>query len=332
VLGSARGAGRVVRANPGASLVDLGDGVLAVEFHSKMNTIDADVVGMLRAGVEEASRNFLALVIGSEAVNFSAGANLVLLVSAAQAGRFAEIEGMVSAFQETALALKYAGVPVVVATGGLAIGGGCELMLHADRVQAAVESYIGLVETSVGLIPAGGGTKEMLLRAMEARPAGARDPLLPYVQRAFETIAFARVSGSAIDAKRLGYLRGTDGVTMNGERLIADAKSRALARVREGYAPPPRPRAIPVGGDAVLAALTLGVHLAWRAGRISDHDSLVGRRLAWVLSGGTLPHQTTVTESYLLELEREAFLGLCGERKTIERIGYTLKTGKPLRN
>jgi 3-hydroxyacyl-CoA dehydrogenase len=332
VMRSARERGRVVRTSPGASLVDLGDGVLAVEFHSKMNTIDADVIGMLQAGVDEASRNFRALVVGSEAANFSAGANLVLVATAAQEGRFGDIERMVATFQQTALALKYAEVPVVAAASGLTLGGGCELMLHADCVQAAVESYIGLVEVSVGLVPAGGGTKEMLLRALEARPPGARDALLPHVQRAFETIAFAKVSGSAPDATRIGYLRARDGLTMNGERLIADAKARALARVSDGYVPPARPRAIPAGGEGVLASLSLGVHLAWRAGRISDHDALVGRKLAWILAGGPLPHQTTVSETYLLELEREAFLSLCGERKTLERITYTLKTGKPLRN
>jgi len=332
VIRSAREQSRVVQTADGASLVDLGDGVLAVEFHSKMNTIDADAIGMLHAGVQEAARNFRALVVGNEAVNFSAGANLARLVLAAGAGRFDEIDGMVRAFQSATLALKYADVPVVVAPRGLAIGGGCEIMLHADRVQAAVESYIGLVETSVGLIPGGGGTKEMLIRSLEARPAGATGNLLPYVQRAFETIAFARVSTSGPDATRLGYLRATDGFTMNRDRVIADAKKKALDRAEEGYRPPSRPLAIPVGGEGLLASLTLGVHLAWRAGRISDHDAVIARRLAWVLSGGSLPHATTVSEEYLLDLEREAFLSLCGERKTQGRIGYTLKSGKPLRN
>jgi len=306
--------------------------VLAVEFHSKMNTIGADAVRMLQAGVQEASRHHLALVIGNEAANFSAGANLLLVVTAAQSGRFEEIDGMVRAFQDAAMALKYAAIPVVVATAGLVLGGGCEIMLHADRVQAALESYMGLVEVSVGLIPAGGGTKEMLIRAVDARPAGPPADMLPPVQRVFETIAFAKVSTGAPDARRLGYLRATDGMTMNAERLMADAKARALARVREGYSPPAPAEAIPVGGASLLASLKLGVHLAWRAGRISDHDARVGRALASVLAGGSLPHATTVPERYLLDLEREAFLSLCGEPKTIDRIAYTLKTGKPLRN
>jgi 3-hydroxyacyl-CoA dehydrogenase len=222
-------------------------------------------------------------------------------------------------------------VPVVVCPAGLTLGGGCEIALHGDRIQAAAEGYIGLVEAGVGLIPAGGGAKEMLARSVEGL-ADPRADLLPRVQKVFETIGFAKVSTSAADAARLGFLREVDGITMNRERLMADAKAVALERVREGYRPPAPRTAIPVGGDAVLAPLKLGVHLAWRAGRISDHDAVVGRTLANVLAGGPLPHQTTVSEQYLLDLEREAFLKLCGERKTLERIQHTLKTGKPLRN
>jgi 3-hydroxyacyl-CoA dehydrogenase len=204
-------------------------------------------------------------------------------------------------------------------------------VLHGDRVQAAAESYIGLVEVGVGLIPAGGGTKEMVARAVDGIPSLQVD-LLPFVQRVFETIGFAKVSTSAADAIRLGFLSDADGVTMNRERLIADAKAIALERVREGYQRPMPRSAIPVGGESVLAALKLGVHLGWRAGRISDHDLVVGKALANVVAGGALPHATTVSEQYLLDLEREAFLKLCGERKTLERIQHTLKTGKPLRN
>jgi 3-hydroxyacyl-CoA dehydrogenase len=229
------------------------------------------------------------------------------------------------------LALRYADVPVVVAPAGLTLGGGCEIVLHGDRVQAAAETYMGLVEVGVGLIPAAGGTKEMLARAVEAMPPGTSD-YLPVIQRAFETIAFARMSTSGSHAERLGYLRPVDGITMNRERLLADAKGRALARVAEGYHPPPRRDAIPVGGDDVLAPLKLGIHLAWRAGRISDHDALIGRKLATVMAGGSLPHPSTASEQDLLDLERAAFLSLLGERKTLDRIHHTLKTGKPLRN
>jgi len=198
-------------------------------------------------------------------------------------------------------------------------------------VQAAAETYMGLVEVGVGLIPAGGGTKEMLVRAMAEVPTPQSDPL-PWVQQAFETIALAKVSASGPDAVRLGYLASTDTFTMNRERLMADAKAKALERVREGYHKPAPRTAIRVGGEAVTAALKLGVHLAWRAGRASDHDALIGRKLAHIFGGGQLPHPTTVSERYLLDLEREAFLSLLGERKTLERIQHTLKTGKPKRN
>ncbi|MGH9147151.1 MAG: 3-hydroxyacyl-CoA dehydrogenase family protein, partial [Vicinamibacterales bacterium] len=331
ILRNAKDRQKVVKRNAGASLVDLGDGVLAVEFHSKMNAIGGDTVEMLRAGVKEASRNFAALVVGNDAPNFSAGANLMLLLLESQEENWEEIDLMIRAFQGATLGLRYSDVPVVVAPAGLTLGGGCEVILHADRVRTAAEAYVGLVEVGVGLIPAGGGTKELLLRSVSQLPQSKPD-LLPFVQRAFETIGFAKVSSSGPDAYRLGYLRDQDSVTMNRDRLMYDAKMLALDRVREGYVKPTAPTAIPVGGEGVLAALNLGVHLAWRGGRISDHDALIGRKLAWILAGGSLPHSTTVSETYLLDLEREAFLSLCGEPKTQARIQYTLKTGKTLRN
>ena len=319
----------VLKKNAGASLVDIGEGVVAVEFHSKMNAIGGDTIEMLHAGVKEAASNFRALVVGNEAANFSAGATLMLLLLEAQEGNWEEIDLMIRAFQGATMALKHAAVPVVVAPAGLALGGGCEIVLHGDRVQAAAESYIGLVEVGVGLIPAGGGTKEMLARAMEDAPAGV--DALPYVQRVFETIGFGKVGASAPDARRLGHLRDVDGVTMNRERLIADARAVALARAADYVQAQPR-KAVRVGGESLLAALKLGVHLAWRAGRISDHDALIGRKLAWILAGGNLPHAAALSEQQLLDLEREAFLSLCGERKTQERMAHTLKTGKTLRN
>jgi 3-hydroxyacyl-CoA dehydrogenase len=328
LLGAAR-ASHVVRRNAGASLVDLGDGVLSVEFHSKMNAIGGDTIEMLQAGVKEAAANFSALIVANDAVNFSAGANLMLLLLEAQEGNWDDVDMMVRAFQRATMALKHADVPVIVAPAGLALGGACEIALHADRVQAAAETYMGLVEVGVGLIPAGGGTKEMLGRAMDAAPAGA--DVLPFVQRVFETIGFGKVSTSGPDARRIGYLREADGISMNRDQLVAEAKAAALARAAQYV--PARPRtAIRVGGDGVLAALKLGVHLAWRAGRISDHDAVIGRKLAWVLAGGNATHATALTEQQLLDLEREAFLSLCGERKTQERIAHTLKTGKVLKN
>lgn len=331
ILRTARDRSAIVKTNPGASLVDLGDGVLCVEFHSKMNVVGGDTIQMLQAGLLEASRHFAALVIGNEAPNFSAGANLMLVLLEAQDENWEDIDQMIRAFQQTTMALRYAEVPVVVAPAGLALGGGCEIALHGDRVQAAADTYMGLVEVSVGLIPAGGGTKEMLARAMDA--AAPRDAdYLPPIQRAFETIAFARTSSSAPDAARIGYLRAVDAFTMNRERLIADAKAHALHRVADGYHPPPRRTRIPVGGDSVLAPLKLGIHLAWRAGRISDHDALIGRKLATIMAGGSLPHSSAATEQEILDLEREAFLSLLGEPKTLQRIQHTLTTGKPLRN
>jgi 3-hydroxyacyl-CoA dehydrogenase len=328
-LAAAKTSSGVVRRNTGASLVDLGDGVLCVEFHSKMNAIGGDTVEMLQAGVREAAANFSALVVANDAVNFSAGANLMLLLLEAQEGNWDDVDLMIRAFQGATMALKYADVPVVVAPAGLALGGGCELALHAHRVQAAAETYMGLVEVGVGLIPAGGGTKEMLARAMNTAPDGS--DALPFVQRVFETIGFGKVSTSGPDARRIGYLRESDGITMNRDRLIEDAKAAALAHTR-GYVPAQPVRAIRIGGESVLAALKLGVHLAWRAGRITDHDALIGRKLAWVLAGGSATHAGTLTEQQLLDLEREAFLSLCGERKTQERIAHTLKTGKLMRN
>ena len=309
---------RVIKNNAGASLVDLGDGVLCVEFHSKLNTIGGDIVDMLITGVNEASRNFAGLVVGNDAEHFSAGANLMLVLLEAQEGNWDEIDLMVRGFQRATMALKYSPVPVVVAPAGLALGGGCEICLHGARVRAAAETYMGLVEVGVGLLPAGGGTKEMLIRGQ--------------VQTAFETIGFAKVSTSAPDARRLGYLGDQDSITMNRDRLLEDAKRDVLALAGAGYQPPaPRDR-IPVGGPDTFAMLSLGIHLALRAGRISEHDAKIGRLIARVLSGGSVAHRTTVSEQQLLDLEREGFLKLCGEQKTLERMSYTLKTGKTLRN
>ncbi len=331
ILTEAARRSQVVKTNAGASLVDLGDGVLAVQFHSKMNAIGGDTLAMLHAGVSEAAANHRALVVGNEAPNFSAGANLMLVLLEAQEGNWDELDLMVRAFQRATMALRLSPVPVVVAPAGLALGGGCEIALHADRVHAAGDTFMGLVEVGVGLIPAGGGTKEMLARAMARLPSPTADPLPP-VQQAFETVALARVSASGPDAARLGYLSPLDTFSMNRERLIADAKAQALARVAEGYRAPLLRTAIPVGGESLAAALKLGVHLAWRAGRASDHDVVVGRALAQIFAGGNLPHATTVTEQHLLDLEREAFLRLLGEPKTLARIQHTLTTGKPLRN
>jgi 3-hydroxyacyl-CoA dehydrogenase len=327
-VATARATG-VIKSNAGASLVDLGDDVVCVEFHSKLNTLGGDAMDMLRAGVEYATRQSAGLVIGNDAEHFSAGANLMLVLLEAQEGNWDEIDAMVRAFQATTMALKTAGVPVVAAVAGMTLGGGCEIALHSARVRAAAETYMGLVEVGVGLLPAGGGTKELLLRAIDR--AGGADAG-PFVQDAFQTIGFGKLSTSALDARLLGYLREADAITMNRDRLLEDAKRDVLALAAPGYVPVAPRQRIPVAGAGLYASLSLGVHLAHRAGRISDHDALIGRKIARVLAGGDGPHATSVTEQRLLDLEREAFLSLCGEQKTVERIAHTLKTGKTLRN
>jgi 3-hydroxyacyl-CoA dehydrogenase len=318
VLGDIKRARGVVRESAGASLVDLGDGVLCLEFHSKMNVLGEDAVRMLRAAIEETGHGFDALAIANQGDHFSAGANLMTLLMAAQDEEWDELDAAVRRFQESNMMLKYAPVPVVAAPFGMALGGGCEVVLHAARVQASAETYMGLVETGVGLIPAGGGCKEMLLRLGNAKAA-------------FDLIGYAKMSGSAAHARELGLLRAEDGIGMNAERLVADAKAAALA-LRASYAPGVPRQEIAVEGDAGYALLKMGLYLAHEGGYISDYDVVVGEKLAYVLSGGRGVGPRTVSEQQLLDLEREAFLSLCGQKKTQERIQYTLKTGKPLRN
>ncbi len=334
-LKSLREQNKVVESNPGASLLDLGDGVVCCEFHSKMNAIGGDTVQMLHAGLERLRSDFDAMVIANQAVNFSVGANIMLLLMTAQEEEWDDIHYAVRQFQNVNLALKYAPKPVVAAPQGLALGGGCEISLHCARIHAAAEAYIGLVETGVGLIPGGGGCKEMVIRANE-RAAGGEDlDLYHAFKPVFENIAMARVGTSAEESRALGYLRPADLVCMNRDRLVADAKQTALALARTGYrapAVPPTEPSIRVLGESLIAAAKLAVHMMLRGEYISEYDAHVARKLAWVLAGGSLSAPQLVSEQYLLDLEREAFVSLCGERKTLERIAHTLKTGKPLRN
>ncbi len=318
VLGDLHRAGRVVKQNPGASLVDLGDGVLCVEFHSKMNSIGADNISMMYAGLEVAERSFEALVVANQGDNFSVGANLMMVLMAAQEGDWDELNEAVNRFQQVNMALKYAGRPVVVAPFAQTLGGGCEIALHGARCQAAAELYMGLVEVGVGLIPGGGGCKELLLRLKDPR-------------KVFELIGYAKVSTSAEDARQMGLLHRTDVVSMNRERLLGDAKALALS-LAPGYTAGSPRRDIAVGGDSVFSLLKIGLWSMRRGGYISDYDTVVGEKLANVIAGGRLTGQQTVSEQYLLDLEREAFLSLCGESRTQERMAYMLKTGKPLRN
>ena len=318
VLSDLKRARGVVKKNAGASLVDVVDGVLCLEFHSKMNSIGDDTVSMIHAGLEETARNYEALIVANQAENFSVGANLMLVLLAAQEGEWDELDGAIRRFQQANLAIKCAAKPVVAAPFGMTLGGGCEIAMHAARAQASAECYMGLVEVGVGVIPGGGGCKELLLRTGD-------------LKRAFELIAFAKVSTSAGDARAMGLLRPVDEVSMNAERLIADAKSVALQLAPHYVAPVPRTD-IPVAGEAGLALLKLGIYMARRGGYISDYDAVIGEKLATVLSGGRLTGEQKVSEQYLLDLEREAFLSLCGQVKTQERMQHMLKTGKPLRN
>ncbi|PYS45660.1 MAG: 3-hydroxyacyl-CoA dehydrogenase [Acidobacteria bacterium] len=323
----------VIKKNAGASLVDIGDGVACLEFHSKMNAIGGDTLQMLKTSLAEVEKNFVGLVVGNQGVNFSVGANLMLLLLEAQEENWEEIDMIIRAFQNATMSLRYSAKPVVVAPFQMTFGGGCEMALHADRVRAAAETYIGLVEVGVGLIPAGGGTKEMLVRALDAIPKGADDAdPFPFVKRAFETIALAKVATSAEEARTFGFLSADDTISMNSDRLIADAKQEVLALASTGYIEPQQRADIMALGMPALATIKLGIHQMKRGGFISDYDALIGEKLALILTGGDLNHPTRVSEQYLLDLEREAFLSLCGERKTQERIGHMLKTGKPLRN
>ncbi|HKR01664.1 MAG TPA: 3-hydroxyacyl-CoA dehydrogenase/enoyl-CoA hydratase family protein [Pyrinomonadaceae bacterium] len=333
VLKSVKERTAVIKKNAGASLIDLGDGVACLEFHSKMNAIGGDTLQMLKASLAEVEKNFVGLVVGNEGVNFSVGANLMLLLLEAQDENWEEIDMIIRAFQNATMSLRYSARPVVVAPFQMTFGGGCEMALHGDRVRAAAETYIGLVEVGVGLIPAGGGTKEMLVRALDAIPKGANDAdPFPFVKRAFETIAMAKVATSAEEARSLGFLAADDSISMNRDRLIADAKQEVLALAATGYVEPQQRTDVLAMGLPALATIKLGIHQMKRGGFISDYDALIGEKLARILTGGDLNHPTRVSEQYLLDLEREAFLSLCGERKTQERIGHMLKTGKPLRN
>jgi 3-hydroxyacyl-CoA dehydrogenase len=331
----------VVKSNPGASLLDLGDGIGCIEFHTKLNVIGEDIVSFLQqilAAGNSTANEFEGFVLSGDATNFSAGANLMQLLLASQEGEWDDIDLMVRAFQRMTQAVKFSPRPVVAAPFGLCLGGGAEIVLHSAGVQAHAELYMGLVETGVGLIPAGGGCKEMTLRALEtasiSTPGAQRESveLLDSMKKTFETIAMAKVSTSASEARQLGLLASKDQVTMNRARLIADAKARVRTLAEAGYAPPQALTAIPVPGENMLATLKMGVHLMVQGQFISEHDAKVGNWLASVLCGGKVSPGTLVTEQYLLDLEREAFLSLCGEKKTQERVAYTLKNGKPLRN
>jgi 3-hydroxyacyl-CoA dehydrogenase len=298
-----------------------------------MNAIGGDTLQMLKQALTEVEKNFLGLVVGNQGQNFCVGANLMLMLMEAQEENWDELDMMVRAFQASTMSLRYSPKPVVVAPFNMVFGGGCEMVLHGDRVRAAAETYIGLVEVGVGIIPAGGGTKEMLVRAMDSIPKNVDDAdPFPFVKQAFQTIGMAKVATSAAEARTFGFLSEDDSISMNGDRLIADAKKEVLALAATGYVQPQQRTDILALGMSALSTLKLGIHQMKRGGFISDYDAEIGAQLARILTGGDLNHPTRVSEQYLLDLEREAFLSLVGKRKTQERIAHMLKTGKPLRN
>ena len=335
----------VVKKNSGASLVDLGDGVGCIEFHSKMNSLGGDIVGLISQTLKPGGPgdNFDAFVITNDATNFSVGANLMLLLMSVQEEEWDDVDLAIRQFQGMTQAIKFSPKPVVVSAFGLCLGGGTEISLHAATRQPHAELYTGLVEVGVGLLPGGGGCKEMLLRAVDGAAAarggkGSGDALagsiemLEAMKRAFETIATAKVATSAHEARGLGFLNDSDRVTMNRERVLSDAKSRALELVRAGYEPPVPRTDIPAPGENLLATLKMGVHMMRQGDYITDYEVKLGAKIAEVLCGGNVTPGTPVTEQYILDLEREGFKSLCGEKRTQERIQYTLKTGKTLRN
>jgi len=329
-IAAVKSAGGLKKKNAGASLVDLGDGCGLVEFHSKMNSLGADAISMLGSAVKEARQNFDALVIGNQAEHFSAGANLMLVLLAAQEEEWDELDLLIRQFQRATMGLKYADVPVVVATHGFTLAGGCEIALHGHRVRASAETYMGLVEVGVGLVPAAGGTKEMALRAHD-RCADVKDAdPFPFIRRAFETIGMAKVATSGAEALKM-FLTPADSLSPNPDRLIHDAKQVALGAARGGYRAG-RPRTdVPALGRPALATFKSAIYNFREGGQISEHDALLGTKVATILCGGDRA-PGVASEQDFLDLEREAFLSLLGTRKTQERIQHMLKKGKPLRN
>ncbi|HEX8799075.1 MAG TPA: enoyl-CoA hydratase/isomerase family protein, partial [Terriglobales bacterium] len=336
----AKKANGVIKKNAGASLIDIGDGVGCIEFHSKMNALGGDVVSLITQTLKPggAGDPFDAFVITNDAGNFSVGANIMMLLMAVQEQEWDEVDLAIRQFQNMTQAIKFSHKPVVVAPFGMTLGGGTEITLHGHARQPHAELYAGLVEVGVGLLPGGGGSKEMTIRAIHKathiRPQGRGESveLMEAMKQAFEIVAMAKVSTSALEAKNYGFISPGDNITMNRERVLTDAKERALELVHEGFRPLMMRHDIPAPGESILATLKMGVHIMRQGEFISDHEVKIAGKVAEVLCGGDVTPGTPVSEQYLLDLEREAFKSLCGEKKTQERIQYTLKTGKTLRN
>jgi 3-hydroxyacyl-CoA dehydrogenase len=322
---------KVVKSNAGASLIDMGDGVACLEFHTFMNAIGQEIIEMIHESLKVVEKDFAGMVIGNHAERFSVGANLLMLVGEIMKSNWAGIEGAIKAIQEAMMAMKFFEKPIVAAPHGMALGGGCEVCLSSHRIVAALETYMGQVEMGVGLLPGAAGNKEVYIRCIEGIPDGVNVDLMPFLRKAFENIAMVKVGTSAEECRKLGFLRPTDRVIPNADHLLYEAKQTVLAMVQDGFKPP-RPRLVPVAGDGGRAAIKYMANTMRMGGYISEYDEYIVGKLAYILTGGDVLSGALVTEQHLLDLEREAFVSLCGEKKTQDRIGHMLKTNKPLRN
>jgi 3-hydroxyacyl-CoA dehydrogenase len=321
----------LVDKNPGASLWDMGDGVACVEFHSKMNILDEEILSMVTCGLDKLDTDFDGLVLGTEADNFSAGANLFMIVMLAQNQDWEQLELAIKTLQDTNMRMRYSPKPVVVAPAGLDLGGGLEITMHASRIVAGAELYAGQVEIGPGVIPAGGGTKELLRRILNPAMRTKNTEALPFLMRIIEFIGMAKVATSAEEARQFGFLSPCDRVVFNRDHLLAEAKKEVLHMVSTGFVPPKTEQIYAAGRDG-LAALQVGIYMFQEGKFMTDHEALIVQKAAHVMTGGEISHPAWVDEQYILDLEREAFLSLCGEEKTQERMWHLLRTGKPLRN
>jgi 3-hydroxyacyl-CoA dehydrogenase len=321
----------VIKKNSGASLIDLGDGVALLEFTSPNNAIGLDIIQMINFSIDEVEKNYKGLVIGNQGKNFCVGANLAMILMEAQDDNFFELDMVVHQFQQAMMKIKYSQKPVVAATFGMTLGGGTEVSLPCTSIQASSETYMGLVEVGVGLIPGGGGNKELYIKHLESMPKGVEFDLQKVANKVFETIAMAKVSTSASEARENNFLGNKDGISVNGDHLLHDAKQAVLSLFEKGYTPPARKK-VPVVGETGYATLLLGAETMFLSGNISEHDLKIAKKLAFVIAGGKVPYGTEVDEQYLLNLEKEAFLSLLAEPKTQARMQHMLVKGKPLRN
>ncbi len=326
-----RGTKKVIAENAGATMFDIGDGVALVEFHTKMNALDDDIFNITSEALDRVEKDFDGLVIGSEADNFSAGANLFMVVVAAQQGMWDQLDGAIRKLQGMNMRMRYFPKPVVVAPAGLALGGGCEVTMHASRVVAAAETYIGLVELGAGVIPAGAGTKEYMRRLVNPAMRTDGAEVFPFLQKAFLQIGQAKVAVSAEEARTMGILNPQDRIIINREHLLTEAKREVLHMSAAGYKPP-APELIYAAGRDMYGAMKIGAWSFKEGKYITEYDAHIATKLAYIMAGGELSKPQWVSEQYILDLEREAFLSLCGEEKTQARMWSLLQTGKPLRN